>query len=224
MKITMILPVYNESKTIGSMLCQLDDLPGDWEILFADGGSSDDTLAKIGDRYTVLHAPKGRANQMNYAAAQASGDVVWFVHCDSQLPRDAHAQISNAVEKGAKWGCFRIGFDCAGLFMSYNTLMSNLRAKRGIAFGDQGIWVQRELYDLLGGFPDLPIMEDYEFSLELQRKNIPICQLPGRIITSGRRYEKGFSIITALRMVHLRHLYRSGVDIQEIARRYKDIR
>ena len=224
MKITMILPVYNESKTIGSMLCQLDDLPGDWEILFADGGSSDDTLAKIGDRYTVLHAPKGRANQMNYAAGKAASDVIWFVHCDSQLPKDAYAQISAAVEKGAKWGCFRIGFDREGLFMACNTFMSNLRARRGIPFGDQGIWVRKEMFESVGGFPDLPIMEDYEFSRRMAAAGIPICRLPGRIITSGRRYEKGFPIITALRMVHLRHLYRSGVDIQEIARRYKDIR
>ena len=222
MKITMILPIYNESKTIGNMLEQLENLPGDWEILFADGGSRDDTLTKIGDRYTVLRAPKGRANQMNFAAGQASGDVLWFIHCDSILPPDAHAQISGAVEQGAKWGCFRIGFDRGGLFMAYNTVMSNLRAKRGTPFGDQGIWIKKEVFDSMGGFPDLPIMEDYEFSRRM--KGTPVCQLPGRIITSGRRYEKGFPIITALRMVHLRHLYRSGVDIQEIARRYKDIR
>ena len=222
MKITLILPIYNESRTIGNMLEQLENLPGDWEILFADGGSRDDTLTKIGDRYTVLRAPKGRANQMNFAAGQASGDVLWFVHCDSRLPQDAHAQISGAVAKGAKWGCFRIGFDRSGLFMAYNTVMSNLRAKRGTPFGDQGIWIKKEVFDSMGGFPDLPIMEDYEFSRRM--KGTPVCQLPGRIITSGRRYEKGFPILTALRMVHLRHLYRSGVDIQEIARRYKDIR
>ena len=111
MKISLIVPIYNESKTIGSMLHQLENLPGDWEILFADGGSCDDTLAQIGNRFRMLNAPKGRANQMNYAAGQASSDVVWFVHCDSQLPKDAHAQISAAVEKGAKWGCFRIGFN-----------------------------------------------------------------------------------------------------------------
>jgi hypothetical protein len=100
--------------------------------------------------------------------------------------------------------------------------MSNLRAKRGIPFGDQGIWIKKEVFDSMGGFPDLPIMEDYEFSRRM--KGTQVCQLPGRIITSGRRYEKGFPIVTALRMVHLRQLYRSGVDIQEIARRYKDIR
>ena len=224
MKISLIIPIYNESKTIGSMLTQLDNLSGDWEILFADGGSSDDTLDKIGDRYTILHAPKGRANQMNFAAGHATSEVIWFVHCDSQLPKDAHAQISTAVENGAAWGCFHIGFDYDGPFMGCNTYFSNRRAKKGIAFGDQGIWICRELFEQVGGFPDLPIMEDYEFSLRLQRKGIPICQLPGRIITSGRRYEKRFPLLTMWQMFYLRCLYRRGVDIQEIARRYKDIR
>ena len=224
MKISLIVPIYNESKTVFAMLEQLEDLPGDWEILFADGGSCDDTLAQIGDRFRVLKAPKGRANQMNYAAGKAASDVVWFVHCDSRLPRDAHAQITEAVEKGAQWGCFHIGFDYDGPFMGCNTYLSNRRARRGIAFGDQGIWARREVFESLGGFPDLPIMEDYEFSRQLKAAGIPICQLPGRIITSGRRYEKRFPLLTMWQMFYLRCLYRSGVDIQEIAKRYKDIR
>ena len=224
MKITMILPVYNESKTIGTMLSQLDTLPGDWEILFADGGSLDDTVEKIGTRYRILNSPKGRANQMNHGAVNASSDVLWFVHCDSKLPADAHVQISAAVESGAKWGCFHIGFDYDGPFMGCNTYFSNCRARKGIAFGDQGIWVKKDVFDAMGGFPDLPIMEDYEFSLRMQRQNLPICQLPGRIITSGRRYEKRFPPLTMWQMYRLRCLYRKGMDIEEIARRYKDIR
>ena len=222
MKISLIIPIYNESKTIDAMLSQLDALPGDWEILFADGGSTDDTLARIGSRYPVLKCPKGRANQMNFAAKQASADVLWFVHCDSRIPMDAHSQISAAIEKGARWGCFHIGFDHHGPFMGCNTYLSNRRARRGIAFGDQGIWVTKALFAEKGGFPDLPIMEDYEFSRRM--RGIPICQLPGTIITSGRRYEKRCPLITMWQMFYLRCLYRSGVDIQEIARRYRDIR
>lgn len=224
MKISLIIPVYNESGTIDAMLSQLDALPGDWEILFADGGSSDDTIGKIGTRYNVLRCPKGRANQMNFAAKQAACDVIWFVHCDSRIPLQAHEQISSAVEGGAKWGCFHIGFDYDGPFMGCNTYFSNRRAGKGIAFGDQGIWVRRDVFEAMGGFPDLPIMEDYEFSLRMREAAIPICQLPGRIITSGRRYEKRFPLITMWQMFYLRCLYRRGVDIQEIARRYKDIR
>ncbi len=224
MKISMIIPIYNESKTIESMMDQLDALPGDWEILFADGGSRDDTLRKIGSRYTILPCPKGRANQMNFAAKQASCDVIWFVHCDSLLPKEAHSQISRAIEDGSSWGCFHIGFDYNGPFMGCNTYFSNRRARKGIAFGDQGIWVRKAVFEEMGGFPDLPIMEDYEFSLRMQKQRLPITQLPGRIITSGRRYETRFPLITMWQMFYLRCLYRRGVDIQEIARRYKDIR
>ena len=224
MKISLIVPVYNESTTIDPMLSQLDTLPGEWDILFADGGSRDDTLAKIGSRYRVLNSSRRRANQMNYGAANASSEILWFVHCDSVLPKDAHAQISQAIAQGSQWGCFHIGFDYDGPFMGCNTYLSNCRARRGIAFGDQGIWVRKVVFDAMGGFPDLPIMEDYEFSLRMKAANIPICQLPGRIITSGRRYEKRFPLLTMWQMFHLRCLYRKGMDIQEIARRYKDIR
>lgn len=224
MKISLIIPIYNESRTIDGMLTQLEQLPGDWEILFADGGSRDDTLERIGSRYRVLHSPKGRANQMNFAAEQASSDVLWFVHCDSQLPMQAHSQIGRAVARGEKWGCFHIGFDHDGPFMGCNTYFSNRRARKGIAFGDQGIWVKKAVFADIGGFPALPIMEDYEFSLRMRSAKIPICQLPGRIITSGRRYEKRFPLLTMWQMFYLRCLYRAGTDIQEIARRYKDIR
>lgn len=224
MKITIIIPIYNESKTIEAMLSQLDTLPGDWEILFADGGSSDDTLKKIGNRHPVLRCPKGRANQMNHAAKQASSDMLWFVHCDSILPSDAHSQITKAFDNGAQWGCFHIGFDYDGPFMGCNTYFSNRRARKGIAFGDQGIWVKKELFSAMGGFPDLPIMEDYEFSRRMKAAQVPITQLPGRIITSGRRYRDRFPLITMWKMFYLRCLYRRGVDINEIARRYRDIR
>lgn len=224
MKITLIVPIYNESKTIGSMLSQLEALPGDWEILFADGGSTDDTLEQIGTRFRVLQCPKGRANQMNFAAEQAQSDILWFVHCDSRLPPDAHSQIGRAVEGGATWGCFHIGFDYDGPFMGCNTYFSNRRARRGIAFGDQGIWVRRQRFQEMGGFPPLPIMEDYEFSRRMKAAKIPITQLPGRIITSGRRYRGSFPLLTMWRMFWLRCLYRGGMDIQQIARRYRDIR
>ena len=223
MKITMVIPIYNESRTIGKMLDQLDALPGDWNIRFADGGSSDDTLEQIGKRYPVIPCPKGRANQMNCAAKDAE-DVIWFVHCDSQLPAEAHDQISWAIENGAQWGCFHIGFDYDGPFMGCNTYFSNRRARKGIAFGDQGIWVRRDLFEKMGGFPSLPIMEDYEYSLRMGKAGVPITQLSGTIITSGRRYRGKFPLITMWQMFYLRCLYRKGVDINEIARRYRDIR
>ena len=225
MKISLIIPIYNESAKIAACLEQLEKLPGDWEILFADGGCSDDTLTQIGGKYPVIACPKGRAKQMNCAAKHATSDVIWFVHCDSRLPVDAHAQISDAIEKGAQFGCFHIAFDYSGPFMGCNTYLSNRRAKKNhIAFGDQGIWMQRELFLQQGGFPDLPIMEDYELSRRMKQQKIPLYVLPGCIVTSGRRYEKRFPLWTMWQMFWLRYLYHAGVDINEIARRYKDIR
>lgn len=224
MKKTMILPIYNERKTMDAMLSQLEQIPEDVQVLFADGGSTDGTQARIPEKFTLLPCPKGRANQMNHAAGQAEGEVLWFVHCDSRLPKDGWQQITQAVEAGKQWGCFTVAFDYDGPFMGCNTYFSNRRARKGIAFGDQGIWVTKEVFDTVGGFPELPIMEDYEFSRRMGRLGIPITQLPGKIVTSGRRYETRFPPLVMWQMFYLRCLYRSGVDIQEIARRYRDIR
>ena len=222
MKISVIIPIYNESRKIDSCLAELEKLSGEFEVLFADGGSTDGTPARIPARYRVIPSGKGRAVQMNTAAREASGDILWFVHCDSKLPEGALAQIAACP---GQFGCFRIGFDYRGPFMGCNTFMSNRRAMMDrIAFGDQGIWIRRELFLRQGGFPELPIMEDYEFSRRMKRQWIRLHVLPGRIITSGRRYQTGHPLKTMWQMIWLRHLYRRGVDIQEIARRYKDIR
>ena len=222
MKISIITPIYNENGKIQDFLRELERLTGDFEVLFADGGSTDDTLSKIPAHYRVIPCGKGRAVQMNTAAREASGDYLWFVHCDSQLPRDALTQIANSE---GDFGCFRIGFDYNGPFMGCNTFMSNRRAIMDrIAFGDQGIWIRRDLFLNQGGFPELPIMEDYEFSRRMKAQGIRLKVLPGRIITSGRRYQTAHPLKTMAQMIWLRHLYRRGMDIHEIARRYKDIR
>lgn len=225
MRLTLILPVYNESAVIEACLANLRTLEGEVEILFADGGCTDDTVAKIGDAYRVIPCPKGRAKQMNAAAAEATGDVLWFSHCDSLLPPDGPRQILAAVESGARFGCFHIAFDYDGPFMKCNTFNSNLRAKLWhIAFGDQGIFLTRELFLQQGGFPDLPIMEDLELSRRMKRQGIPLTVLPGRIVTSGRRYRTAHPLKTMWQMFYLRCCYRAGMDVNEIARRYRDIR
>ena len=222
MKISIITPIYNESSKIEPFLQELDKLTGNFEVLFSDGGSTDDTPSKIPAKYRVIHCSKGRAIQMNTAAKEGTGDYLWFVHCDSRIPNDALQQIAAS---NARFGCFHIGFDYDGPFMGCNTFMSNRRAIMDhIAFGDQGIWIDRNLFLEQGGFPELPIMEDYEFSRQMKAQKIRLNVLPGRIITSGRRYQTSHPLKTMWSMIWLRHLYRKGMDIQEIARRYKDIR
>lgn len=225
MKISLIIPVYNESAAIEGCLANLAALEGTAEILFADGGSTDDTLEKLSGRYPVLRCGKGRAKQMNEGARHSCGQVLWFSHCDSLLPSDGLRQIQDAVSAGAEFGCFHIGFDYNGPFMGWNTLNSNLRAKCWhIAFGDQGMFMTRSLFFRAGGFPDLPIMEDYAFSRRMKQAGVPLRVAPGRIITSGRRYRETHPLLIMWRMFYLRCLYRAGVGIDEIARRYKDVR
>ena len=200
MDLSLIIPVYNERAAIERCLTNLEALEGPVEVIFADGGSADGTV-------------------------EATGNVLWFSHCDSLLPADGPEQIRRAVEAGVVFGCFTIAFDYDGPFMGCNTFLSNFRSRRWhIAFGDQGIFVRRDLFQDMGGFPDLPLMEDYEFSRRMKARKIPLTVLPGQIVTSARRYRQGSPLVTMAKMFCLRCLYRAGVNIEKIARLYQDVR
>lgn len=147
LKVSLIIPVYNESGKIRACMDNIAGVDGLHEVIFADGGSTDGTPDIIGGRYRVLRCGKGRARQMNAAAKEAAGDILWFSHCDSLLPKDGAEEIIAAVNAGARFGCFHIGFDYDGPFMGCNTLNSNLRARLWhIAFGDQGIFMDKDLF------------------------------------------------------------------------------
>lgn len=222
--LSLIIPVLNEAKRIDGFLEQLDGLTGNWEAVFADGGSSDGTYEKLAGRYSVIRCPRGRARQMNEAAAHSRGEVLLFLHCDSVLPRDLCAQVWDTVERGYAFGCFRIRFDSGRALLRCCALMSNLRVRwRRIAFGDQGIFLTREAFERAGGFPELPIMEDYQLSLTL-RGVLPLGQTRGYLVTSARRFEAGGALRTILKMQRLQHRFRKGAPIDEIARQYADIR
>jgi len=223
MRLSVIVPVYNEESVLAQLGKTLAQLPPEVEVLIADGGSTDRTAEILGRAYAVIPCPKGRAAQMNAAAEQSSGDVLWFVHADSLLPQDGPEEIIRAAESGARFGCFHIRFDRDGPLMAWNALASNLRARRGIPFGDQGMFIERGLFERIGGFPELPIMEDYALSRDLRGRKIACHVLPGCITASARRYQDG-TIRAMVQMLYLRHLFRRGHDIHDIARRYRDIR
>lgn len=225
-KISIIIPIYNEEKRIRRMMAQLQSLAKQCEVIFVDGGSSDRTLALLGTGYTVIHSAKGRAVQMNAGAKASSGDILFFLHCDSILPRKPLEQIRE-VMKDHTAGGFGIAFYSHNFFMFTNRIISNHRMKyRRIIFGDQGMFIDRDLFFHLGMFPELPLMEDYQFSLNLRNHKIKIGMTRRRIYTSDRRYPRGtFAKLRLMwKMNRLRSMYRAGVPVQVIAKQYKDIR
>lgn len=225
-RISIIIPVYNEEKTVGRLKEQLRGLKNHCEILFVDGESTDRTLEKLGTEYRVIHAPKGRANQMNAGAKASSGDILFFLHCDSELPLHPLEEIRQ-VMKDHRVGCFGVAFQSHNFFMFTCRLASNWRAKhRKIMFGDQGIFIDRDLFFEVGMFPDMPIMEDYQFSLSLKKRKEKTGITKHRIYSSDRRFEGGsFKKLAVMAKMHwLRLQYRKHVSAEKIARQYPDIR
>lgn len=224
MKVSIIIPVYNEEKTIRPLLRTLEPVKEKAEILFVDGGSTDKTLSLIPEEYTVIRSSKGRARQMNLGAEKSSGDVLFFLHCDSEIPADAIEQIKTVMRK-YRVGCFGIAFHSKNIWMKCCQVISNHRIKdRKVMFGDQGIFIRRKLFFEVGEFPDLPIMEDYQFSLTLKEMGVKIGVARKRIYTSDRRFSGGGRLRIMWKMNRLRAMYRRGEDINKIAALYKDVR
>ena len=227
--ISVIVPMYNEERNIANLLAQLSHLDGDYEIVLMDGGSTDRTWelarAALPRNARLLKSPRGRAAQSNAAAREAIGDTFFFLHADSQIATDTLRHIEKATSNGVQWGCLKLRFDERHPLMILCACFSNLRVKlTRVAFGDQGIFVRSDLFLQEGGFPELPLMEDYAFSLRLRKRGIFPVQLRCPIITSARRFKTHGRLRVMLLMWWLRCLYRNGGDIKRIAARYRHVR
>ena len=220
-KISIIIPCYKEGDTLSTMEDQLRPYKNQAEILFADGGEN-----HFSGEYKVVPCPKGRAKQMNTAAKAASGDILFFLHCDSILPKGFLEEIREALRK-TPVACFGIRFSPSTPLMMICSFISNHRVyDRKVMFGDQGIFLGRELFFQMGGFPDIPLMEDYQFSLNLKKCGIPMGLCKKRLITSERRFSGSFfhKLSIMWKMNRLRARYRKGEDINALAKEYRDIR
>lgn len=224
--ISVIIPVYNEAETIERLQEQLFPIKDRCEILFVDGGSTDGTQAKIRPEFRLLHSEKGRARQMNTGARASHGEILFFLHCDSELPPRPLEEIRR-VMAAHRAGCFGIAFHSLHFFMLTCRVISNHRIKdRKIMFGDQGIFVERELFFEAGMFPELPVMEDYQFSLTLKKMGVQLGMARRRIYTSDRRFPKGTipKLKLMWKMNRLRKMYRDQVPAETIAKLYRDVR
>jgi rSAM/selenodomain-associated transferase 2 len=222
MRITIVVPALNEAAGIGACLHALQPLRGrGHELIVVDGGSTDTTAALASEQADrVVQAPRGRARQMNHGAALAQGGLLWFVHADTRVPEEADALILDALS-GAPWGRFDIHLSGRGPLLRVVEALVNLRSRvSGIATGDQGIFVRREAFEAVGGFPDIPLMEDVAIGRLLKRLARPRC-LRAHLTTSSRRWETRGTLKTVWLMWRLRLAYALGADARDLARRYR---
>ncbi|HJQ58630.1 MAG TPA: TIGR04283 family arsenosugar biosynthesis glycosyltransferase [Vineibacter sp.] len=220
--LSIIMPTLNEAATIVAALRQLQALRhGGAEVIVVDGGSGDATveLARSwADR--VETAPRGRAAQMHAGATVARGDTLLFLHADTALPAAADALIATALAGGAAWGRFDVRIDGSHSMLPIVAWSMNGRSRlTGIATGDQAMFVRRDAYDEVGGFPDIALMEDIALSRALLRLGRPAC-LRARVVTSGRRWQQRGVVRTMLLMWRLRLAYFFGADPGDLAVRY----
>ena len=222
MRLSIIIPVLNEAETLVSRLAALQGLrAGGVEAIVVDGGSADDSAGRslpFADR--VITAPRGRGRQMNAGAEQATGEVLLFLHADTVLPDSATERIEEVMEGGAHWGRFDVRIEGASIMLPVVAALMNMRSRlTGIATGDQAIFITREAFARVGGFPDIPLMEDIAFSSAMCRIARPAC-LAEKVTTSGRRWEKHGVWRTILTMWWLRLRFWLGVSPQALAREY----
>ena len=230
MRFSIIMPVLNEELVLAQQLAHLSQLarlcaPHECELLIVDGGSIDQTVA-IAQRFgKVIHAPRGRAMQMNAGAAAATGDVLIFLHADTLLPRDAFSAIEQALTpQNVVGGAFRLCFNCHEPAYRLVAYITNLRSRfRGIFTGDQAYFVRASSFKAIGGFPNIALMEDLEIIQRLRTIG-RVVLLPQYVTTSARRHQKVGLMRSVLFMWYLRALYKFGVSPERLQRKYMDVR
>lgn len=231
MRVAVILPVLNEAAFLEQALTTLIREQHFDEIIVVDGGSADASVevvckfmsAAMPDRHAVpalIESARGRALQMRTGAGAASADVLLFLHADCVLPPGAADDIREAVGSGHLWGRFDVRLTGKNiLFRAIERLMNWRSRLTGIATGDQAMFVRSDIYRVLGGYAQIPLMEDVEFSSRLKWVGRP-ARLAGPVLVSSRRWEKHGTLRTTLLMWVLRLLYWLGVSPARLARWY----
>lgn len=223
MKISIIIPVLNEEVTLSKISSHLQSIKNQGhEIVVVDGGSNDNTLT-VAHEITdlVIICPPGRAMQMNNGAAVATGDVFLFLHADTFLPDNIVQIISDLSEKENVWGRFDVRLSSHKTIYRIIERLINFRScVTSIATGDQAIFIEKNLFNHIGGFPEIALMEDVEISRQLKKISAPVC-VKYKVTTSSRRWETKGVVATVLMMWKLRLYYFFGVSPDKLNQLYR---
>lgn len=221
-QLAIVVPVLNEGARIVALAAALApaQAAGD-EVVLVDGGSTDDTVARArGAGLRVIAAERGRAAQMNAGAAATAASVLWFVHADTVPDVDTRAAVIAATARAPAWGRCAVRFDDRSWPFAVIAWAMNLRSRlTAIATGDQALFTTRDLFDRVGGYPPLALMEDIEICAALRRHRRPCC-LRAVVTTSARRWRSRGVVRTILLMWSLRLAWFCGVPAGRLARWY----
>ena len=223
-KISIIIPILNEAKILEKTLSQLQLEQEYHELIIVDGGSTDGSI-RIAEKYgKVLTSERGRARQLNIGAAAATGDILLFLHADIWLESGALAAVETALSSGYIGGGFQQKIDGKSILYRMIEIAGNIRGRYlKVFYGDSGIFLARANFDKIGGFSEIPILEEMEFSKGLRRLGKTTLVSPC-IHISARRWETGGIVRTTLSNWLITLLYFLGVSPEKLARLYRHIR
>jgi len=225
-RLSIIVPCLNEAQQIEASLLSLQTLrQRGHEIIVCDGGSTDNSQQLASPLCDIfLQADKGRALQMNAGAVQASGDVLCFLHADTHSPHNLDKHIFRALQQNQSvWGRFNVHLSGQQPAFRLIERLINLRSCiSGVASGDQGIFVYRSVFNRLGGYKAIALMEDIELSKRLRKISKPACIRHATLITSSRRWEQHGILRTVLLMWKLRLKFFLGSNPQQLASEYHE--
>jgi rSAM/selenodomain-associated transferase 2 len=225
MKLSVIVPMLNEAGAIAATLDAIRARAPTAEIIVVDGGSDDGSVEIARPRCDLLiESSRGRARQMNIGAAAAGCDAFVFVHADTIVPARFADDIGSALQGRVVGGRFDLQFDAtAPAYRALGALISIRSRLMRTATGDQAIFVRREVFERIGGFPEIELCEDVAFARQLKRAGRVAC-LKSRVTTSARRWRRDGLIRTVLRMWTIKSLFLAGVPAEWLKRHYADTR
>jgi len=225
-KFSIIIPVLHEANTINSLIEHLYNQESDesYEIIVVDGDPNQETINIIHYKeVTSIIAGQGRARQMNAGAGIARGEILIFLHADTQLPVDALNQISSAMEqKHYIGGAFDLGIRSDSFFFKTIAYFASARSRlTRIPYGDQAIFIRKDYFNRIGGYREIPLMEDVELMQRIKKTGDKICILSDCVRTSTRRWEKEGIVYCTLRNWIISSLYFMGISPNRLVRFYR---